>query len=146
MTKDIAVQNQKAVALRDYMHGDGIKNQLASALPKWLSTDRLLRVVFTSVMKNPKLLECTRESILSSVMQCAQLGLEPILGRSYLIPYDNRKNINGTWVKVPECQMQIGYQGLVDLARRTDTIADVWGQNVGRGFDGYHRPRDRRGD
>ena len=81
MTKDLAVQNQKAVALRDYMHGDGIKNQLASALPKWLSTDRLLRIVFTSVMKNPKLLECTRESILSSVMQCAQVGLEPILGR-----------------------------------------------------------------
>lgn len=130
MAKDLAVQNEKAVALRDYMQGDKIKNQLAAALPKWLTADRLLRIVFTSVMKNPKLLDCTRESILSSVMQCAQLGLEPILGRAYLIPYDNRKNVGGTWIKVSECQMQIGYQGLVDLARRTDTIADVWGANV----------------
>jgi recombination protein RecT len=130
MAKDLAVQQEKAVALRDYMQGDNIKNQLSSALPKWLSADRLLRIVFTSVMKNPKLIDCTRESILSSVMQCAQLGLEPILGRSYLIPYENKKYINGAWVKVPECQMQIGYQGLVDLARRTDTIADVWGANV----------------
>ena len=130
MAKDLALQQQKAVALRDYMQGDQIKSQLAAALPKWLSADRLLRIVFTSVMKNPKLIECTRESILSSVMQCAQLGLEPILGRAYLIPYDNKKYINGSWIKVPECQMQIGYQGLVDLARRTDTIADVWGANV----------------
>ena len=150
MTKDMTQVQTKAVDLRNFLNGDRIKDQLGAALPKWLSVDRLLRIVFTSAMKNPKLLDCTRESILSSVMQCAQLGLEPILGRAYLIPYDNRKNINGSWVKVSECQMQVGYQGLVDLARRTDSIADVWGANVyendefqlqfGMDRNLYHRP------
>jgi recombination protein RecT len=90
MNQELTVQQTKAVALRDYLQRDTIKDQLAAALPKWLSPDRLLRIVFSSTMKNPKLLDCTRESILQSVMQCAQLGLEPILGRAYLIPYENR--------------------------------------------------------
>ncbi len=130
MAKDLQVVQTEAVALRDYLHGDNIKGQLEKAMPKWMSVDRMLRVVFTSVMRNPKLLECSKESILSSVMQCAQLGLEPVLGRAYLIPYNNRKNVGGRWIVVPECQMQVGYQGFVDLARRTDTISDVWSEVV----------------
>lgn len=111
-----AVQ-QKAITIRDDLFTK--KEQFAAALPKWLSADRLLRVVFSSLLKNPSLLECTRESLFISVMACAQLGLEPILGRAYLIPYkNNRKNVT-------ECQMQAGYQGLIDLARRTGQIKDV---------------------
>lgn len=121
---------QKAIDLRGYLHQDGVKDTLQDAMPRWLSVDRMLRIVFSSAMRNPKLLECTKESILQSVMMCAQLGLEPILGRAYLIPYHNSKNIGGKWTKVYECQMQLGYQGLIDLARRSDNIADVWGSNV----------------
>jgi recombination protein RecT len=81
-------------------------------------------------MKNPKVLDCTRESILQSVMQCAQLGLEPILGRAYLIPYENSKRHGNSWIKVLECQFQAGYQGLVDLARRSDQITDIFAECV----------------
>lgn len=125
-----ATLRQEAVSLRDYLGSKDIMPQISSALPKWLSPDRFFRVVFGAILRNPKLVECTRESILQSVMFCAQLGVEPILGRAYLIPYENSKYVNGEWVKIPECQAQIGYQGLVDLARRSDTIADVWGANV----------------
>lgn len=121
---NLPAEQQKAVALRDYLQSDHIKNQLSAALPKWLSADRLLRVIFGAALKNPKILDCTRESILRSVMECAQLGMEPILGRVYLVPYWNGAK------KALECQLQVGYQGLVDLARRSDTIADVWGANV----------------
>lgn len=127
---NLPATQEKALSLRNYLFEEKIKNQFAAALPKWLSVDRLLRVVFSSVQKNPKLIDCTRESLLMSVMQCAQLGLEPILGRAYLIPYENSKHINGKWVKQLECQFQVGYQGLVDLARRSDTISDVWAFNV----------------
>ena len=130
MTENLPALQAKAGTLRDYLNGDRIKNNLAQALPKWMSIDRLLRVVFTSTMKNPKLLDCTKESLLQSIMQCAQLGLEPILGRAYLIPYNNNKNINGQWVKVLECQFQPGYQGLVDLARRSGKVDDVYAQVV----------------
>lgn len=129
MTKALTT-NQQAVELRDFLGGKKIKNQLQMALPKWLSPDRLLRVVFTAALRNPKILECTKESILQSVMMCAQLGLEPIMGRAHLIPYRNSKKIDGRWVKVMECQMQPGYQGLIDLARRSGVISDVYGSVV----------------
>jgi recombination protein RecT len=130
MAENLPVIQQKAMTLRDYLQGDKIRGALSQALPKWLSVDRLLRIVFTSTMKNPKLLDCTRESLLQSIMQCAQLGLEPILGRAYLIPYNNSKKVGDRWEKVLECQFQPGYQGLVDLARRSGIIKDVFAKVV----------------
>ena len=56
---------------------EGKKKDLAMALPKHLTVDRLLRVALTACNKTPKLLECTRESLLACVMDCASLGLEP---------------------------------------------------------------------
>lgn len=127
--KALAVQ-QKVGGLKQYLNSDTVKKSLEETMPQWLSIDRLLRVFMGAVNKNPALLDCTRESILISCMQCAQLGLEPILGRAWLVPYNNSKQINGQWVKVSECQMQPGYQGLIDLARRSNTISDVYGLNV----------------
>ena len=104
-----------------YLFSDEYKHKFQMAVPKWLSVDRLLRVVFTSVLKNPKLLECTTESLMGAVMQCAQLGLEPILGRAHLIPYRNNRKPG----KPLECQFQPGYQGLVDLAERSGKVETV---------------------
>lgn len=112
-------QTQKALTIRDYLFSDNIKNQLAVAVPKWLSVDRLLRITFTSIMKNPQLLDCTRESLLGTVMQCAQFGLEPVMNRAHLVPYWNSKK------KVLECQFQPGYAGLADLGRRSGKISNI---------------------
>jgi phage RecT family recombinase len=130
MAKDLAVINQQARDLRAYLNQDNVRGPLAEAMPKWLNPERMLKVIFSATLRNPALLECTKESILQSVMMCAQLGLEPILGRAYLIPYNNRKNIDGQWVSVKECQMQPGYQGLIDLAKRSGEIADVYAEIV----------------
>lgn len=88
------------------------RNDLAMALPKHLTVDRLLRVTLTAVNKTPKLLDCTRESLLACVMDCASLGLEPdnTLGRAYIIPYGNKATL------------VIGYKGLVDLAYRSGMV------------------------
>lgn len=130
MTTSMSV-NDKAVSLRTFLFEKKRMETFGDALPKWLSVERLLRVVFSSALKNPRILDCTKESILNAVMGCATLGLEPILGRAHLIPYNNNKRMpNGKWKKVLECQFQPGYQGLVDLARRTGTISDVYGFNV----------------
>jgi len=128
--ENLPALQQKAISLRDYLHTAQVKRTLQDALPAWLSADRLLRIVFTQSMKNPQILDCTKESLLSAIMNCAQLGLEPLLGRAYLIPYKNSKNMNGRWVKVLECQFQPGYQGLVDLARRSGMVKDVFATPV----------------
>jgi len=88
--------------------------QIRKALPKHLEPERLARIALTEIRKNPKLLECSRESLLGAVMTAAQLGLEPgVLGHAYLIPYWNNKT------KSYEVQFQIGYKGLLDLVRRS---------------------------
>lgn len=115
------VQQQKAMSVKKYLFGDNMRKQLEMAVPKWLSVDRLLRVAFSSILQNPKLLDCTAESIMGSLIRCAQVGLEPVMGRAYLVPYQNNRKPG----KPLECQFQVGYQGLVDLGRRSGEIKDV---------------------
>lgn len=57
-------------------------------------------------------------------MNAAQLGLEPNtpLGQAYLIPYKNKG--------VLECQFQIGYKGLIDLAYRNGQMQTIQAQAV----------------
>jgi len=129
-TTQMTTMKEKANSLREFLSEPERMKAFSEALPKWLNVDRLMRVVFSSAMKNPKIFDCSKASILDAVLSCSTLGLEPILGRAYLIPYKNSKNINGKWVKVMECQFQVGYQGLIDLARRSGTIADINGYNV----------------
>lgn len=113
MTTEMTTHQKQAVELREYLSKDFVMKQLEMAVPCWLSPDRLLRVVFTSVMQNPKILRCSRESILKCVIQAAQVGLEPVMGKAALIPY------NG------ECTFQPMYKGLIDLARRSGEITTV---------------------
>lgn len=115
------VQQHKAKTIKSYLFGDNMKRQLEMAVPKWLSVDRLLRVAFSSVLQNPQLLDCTPDSIMGALIRCAQVGLEPVMGRAYLVPYRNNRKPG----KPMECQFQAGYQGLVDLGRRSGEIKDV---------------------
>lgn len=90
------------------------REEIANALPRHFSPDRMLRIALTSARKNPELLECTPESFLGAVIQSAQLGLEPDtpLGHAYLIPYRNKKNGQR------EVSFMPGYRGMMDLIYR----------------------------
>ena len=78
-------------------------------------------MVSNLVYRTPKLQECTRDSIFSSILQASELGLDlsPPMGEGYLIPRWNGR------AKVLECQFQPGYRGLVALARRSGEIAMI---------------------
>ena len=92
-----------------------------AALPRHLTPERLARVAITAISRNPRLLECTRESLALALIEAGQLGLEPngIMGQAYLVPYFNGKT------KKYEAQFQIGYRGLIDLARRSGEVTKV---------------------
>lgn len=117
-----------------------IRPQLADVLPRGSSdVDRFLRVVARAVIGNPKLMDCTRASILTSVMDAAQLGLEPtgMLGSAYLVPYQRKVKVPHPTnpgatieVKVLEAQLIPGYRGLIDLARRSGEILKVEARTV----------------
>lgn len=90
------------------------KSQLEMALPKHLTVDRMMRLSLTAFSQNPKLQQCSSNSIFSSIIIASQLGLEPgVNGQGYLVPY------NGTCTFIP------GWKGLVDLAQRGGR-SSVW--------------------
>lgn len=115
---------KKAETIRDLLMKDSVKKQLALAIPKHLSVERLLRVAYTSILRNPKLMECTPQSLLSCIMVCGQLGLEPdqFLGQAYLVPFKNHGTL--------ECTLIPGYRGYIALARRSGEVQSVSAQVV----------------
>lgn len=112
---------------------DKMMPQMKLALPKHLTPERLVRVVMTAVQNNPKLLECDRNSFLSSVMTCAQLGLEPdgTLGQAYLIPFKVQGQMR--------CQFIPGYKGLIALARNSGDVTSIQAQAVHANDDFIYR-------
>lgn len=110
--------SQKAVSgstVKDYLIK--AEKSIAAALPRHISADRFVRVALVAINQTPKLLECTKESLLSCVMSSAQLGLEPgPLGHVYLIPYKDNKA--GRTIAT----FQLGYKGIMELIQRTGQV------------------------
>lgn len=100
-----------------------MKPQLARALPRHISPDRMLRVTLTALRTTPGLAQCEAKSLLAAVMTCAQLGLEPQtpLGQAYLVPYGGK------------VQLIIGYRGLIELARRSGELQYIVAREVCEG-------------
>jgi len=98
--------------------------EIKRALPKHMDADRLARIAMTTIRITPKLLECNAQSLLASVMQAAQLGLEPgLLGHCYILPYKTKD-------RGMEAQFIIGYRGMIDLARRSGNIESIQAHEV----------------
>lgn len=117
---------QKAVAPTDRKQPKTIaewieasKAEIAKALPKHITADRLARVALTTIRQNDKLKACNPLSLMSGIMQAAQLGLEPgVLGHCYLVPYGN------------EAQFIIGYKGMIDLMWRSGMYQTLYVQEI----------------
>jgi len=87
---------------------DKVKPQLALALPKHMTADRMARLAMTAFSTSPQLQNCDQKSIAAAIMTAGQLGLEPgVNGAGYLIPYGRT------------CTFVPGWKGLVDLVSRS---------------------------
>lgn len=100
---------------------DSMKPELARALPKHLSGDRMARVILTALRTVDGLATCTRPSFAGCILQLAQLGLEPNtpMNFAWLIPRRMKRGQD----YVQECTVIIGYQGYLELARRAGVNA-----------------------
>lgn len=118
----VAARNSGGKTIKDYVNQ--MEGEIAKALPSVITPERFTRIVLSAISNNPKLAQCTSKSFLGAMMQAAQLGLEPNtpLGQAYLIPYRNKG--------ILECQFQIGYKGLIDLAHRSGEVSVIMAQIV----------------
>lgn len=103
-----------------------MKGEIQNALPSYLPVDKFIRTALTAINSNPKLANCTQESLLAAIMNSAQLGLEfnTPLGEAYLIPYENKKK------GITTVNFQIGYQGLLKLAYNTGQFKRITAREV----------------
>lgn len=145
-SKALTVTEKKFLTLRHMVENKDVQSQMQMALPNQLSIERFTRVALTSLRKTPALLDCDPSSVIGSIIQAAQLGLEPdgVLGQAYLIPYKG------------QCQLQVGYRGFINLSRRSGEIKSFSAQVV-RDGDAFkyeygteamlrHRPADDNDD
>lgn len=106
MSTNVTPQSNPVAAFSGFM--DKFKPQLALALPKHMTADRMARLALTAFSTSTNLQKCDAKSIAASIMTAGQLGLEPgVNGQGYLIPY-------GT-----TCTFVPGWKGLVDLVSRS---------------------------
>ena len=100
-----------------------MKSRIAAVLPKHLTADRIIQMASTTIARNPNIAKCTPVSLLGSVMQASILGFPPVdaLGYCYFVPYGN------------QVQFQIGYRGMIELARRSGRIKMVYAEVVREG-------------
>ena len=121
---ELVVQDKKYKDLSSVLLGAGMQQQLKLACTKAVTPERIARIAMTELRRTPKLLNCTQESFLGALMECAQLGLEPgPLGLAYIIPYGK------------EAQFQVGYKGMLNLIWRSALISSVQSEVV---YEGDH--------
>lgn len=91
------------------------KSDFSKMLPKRMTVDRFFKIALNCISKTPNLQKCTPASLFQAITTAAELGLEPggALGEAYLVPYGN------------VCQLQIGYKGLIRLARQSGELSTI---------------------
>jgi len=116
-TKDVInqVSENKILTVYDFLTQK--KDLIEAALPRTITTERLIGV-FTMILKSsPQLSKCTQTSLISAVIQTVQLGLQPgNLGHVYLVPFKNKQK-DGSYRD--EVQLIVGYKGLCELVNRS---------------------------
>jgi recombination protein RecT len=95
------------------------KEEFTEALAGRVDADVFLRVAHQAITKNPKILECSPESLLMALNEAASLGLLPtgVLGEAYLVPQRNK----GNW----QVEFRPGFRGLVTLCRRSGGVLNI---------------------
>jgi len=94
------------------------RNEIAKALPKGLSLDKFQKTVWLACKKNPKIMDCTADSIFLAIVEAATKGLDPSISNScFFIPRKNKG--------VLELTMQVGYRTIINWIMNTDQIRDV---------------------
>ena len=108
-------------------------HKIAAVMPKHMSEDRMFQLAMSAYNSTPQLAECSTVSVLSCIMKCAALGMEPSavdgLGRAYILPFSNGKTHR------MEATFILGYKGIIDLARRSGQLVSIHAQAVYQGDD-----------
>lgn len=116
-------------------HIRSMKEQFAVAMPKGAEAEQLVRDAITAVRQTKNLDRCDPQSVLGSLMTCAQLGLRPnVMGQAYILPFwDGQYEVAPGRKGGYRAQFIPGYKGLIQLAYRHPLVTTVIGRTVREG-------------
>lgn len=102
---------QETPTLQQLLSSAGIKRRFEDLLDN--SAPSFISSILTIVNSNPKLKECSPNSILSAagIAAALKLPINPSLGFAHIVPY---KSKGGT-----QAQFQLGFRGFIQLALRS---------------------------
>lgn len=127
-------RDEKELALVRQIDAASFKQELARALPnETLKPDRLVRMAITMIRANGRLAKCTPLSVMATVVECAQLGLEldPVIGHAYAVPFKD------------QCTLIVGYRGFSHLMYQSGAYNEIGTEivQVGDKFKHSSMPR-----
>jgi len=90
-------------------------------LPPGIKASRILHLAMMATMKEPKLLQCTKSSMIVALVASATFALDPsgTLGHGWIIPIFNNK------LGVMEAAFWPGWKGLVQIVYRSGRVESV---------------------
>ena len=155
---------------KELLQSKEFESAVAAALPKHLKVERFMRVALNALLRQPELVDCSKESLFLAMLQLSALGLEPDGRRAHLIPFWNNKfcicnhpqdQHKGLVCQTPNCgcnqkksrrdiQLIVDYKGIAELVRRSGDVsymhadavreADEWDFKYGSGAFLTHKP------
>ena len=135
--KEIAVRNE---GIASYLTSPAIRENITNVLGKD-HVDGFVADVVACVQNNEALAKCTNKSIFSAALlsKSINLPLTPQLGYAYLVPFDNKKQVDGHTEYVKEAVFQMGWKGYVQLALRSNNYRKLLATDVRKGeINGYN--------
>lgn len=122
MSKALTVQEDKTIK---GLIASNLK-AIQSVLPKHLTPERFTRIAYMSITSNPTLARCSQMSLINTIIESSQLGLE-IGGATHeaeLVPFKN--NRTGTY----EATLVVEYGGYIKLAMNHPIVRNITARPV----------------
>jgi len=141
-------KNELAVgekSIASYLSSPAVRESITNVLGKD-HVDSFVADVVACVQNNETLAKCTNKSIFSAALlsKSINLPLTPQLGYAYLVPFDNKHQVNGHTEYVKEAVFQMGWKGYIQLALRSNNFRKIIATDVRKGeISGYDPFEDR---
>lgn len=121
------IKNEKKIAFSQIIQSEPYQKLINNTLRDTKRANRFITSIISAVAINPLLQRCDANSILSSAFQGEALELSPsiTLGEYYIIPYRVGKAHDNPEDDIYRAQFQLGVQGRLQLALRTNLYQDI---------------------
>lgn len=113
------VEHKQPQTLKGLLLSSAVQGQIATALPKHMTPERMVRAALTAMLRTPALAQCDQTSFMQAMLTLSQLGLEPDGRMAHLIPFNNNK------AQRVDCQLIVDYKGLVELVNRSGKVSTI---------------------